>query len=246
MKQPKKSKNIKYLFGVEITKPFSKEMYSHNDKIAEKMKANILHAWTQMIKRCIQDDEYFMDREWNEDEIKSPKSKGGYGFPELVGLQKGVCYSGYGGGYSIQDVCDEFESELDTMANWQLHEQYSYMCFESLVPRTRQGMVGFGWEKMNYWTDDEISNRNDFKLERIKNIGGDDLSWSTQTDINGDTIEVPYIKAFSKSDAESKALALRCNNVDAVIDYYESDDGDEYPGGPPIILKFWSVKILNY
>ena len=33
-------KNMKY--GIEITKPWSKEMYDHNDKVAELMKAEIL------------------------------------------------------------------------------------------------------------------------------------------------------------------------------------------------------------
>ena len=36
------------------------------------------------------------------------------------------------------------------MANWQLHEEYSYLCFEDLVPRTRFMMVGFGWSKHDY------------------------------------------------------------------------------------------------
>ena len=35
-----KVKEIKY--GIEITKPWSKEMYDHNDKVAELMKAEIL------------------------------------------------------------------------------------------------------------------------------------------------------------------------------------------------------------
>ena len=102
-------KNMKY--GIEITKPFSKEMYNHNDMVAEEMKANLLHHWNQIIKRMEDDDKWTLDREWDEDEIKAPKSKGGYGFPELVKLQRGVCYSGFGSGYTIQDVQDEFINE---------------------------------------------------------------------------------------------------------------------------------------
>jgi hypothetical protein len=148
MRKAKKSPKIRY--GIEITKPHSKEMYDHNDIVAKEMKANILHQWNQIIKKMLLDDRYLMDRDWDENEIKSPKSEGGYGFPELVELQKGVCWSGYGSGYTFQDVCDEFESELDTMANWQLHENYSYMSFESLVPRTSFMMVGHGWCKHDY------------------------------------------------------------------------------------------------
>ena len=147
---PRSKKPNKTQYGIEITKPFSKEMYDHNNMVAEEMKANLLHHWNQIIKRMEDHDKWVLDREWDEDEIKSPKSKGGYGFPELVKLQRGVCYSGYGGGYTIQDVSDEFKNELDTMQNWQLHENYSYLSFEGLVPRTSFMMVGFGWCKHDY------------------------------------------------------------------------------------------------
>jgi hypothetical protein len=149
----RKKKEPTFRYGIEITKPFSKEMYDHNDMVAKEMRANVLHAWNQIIKRMLQDDRFLMDREWNEDEIKSPKSKGGYGFPELVKLQRGICYSGYGSGYTFQDVCDEFEKELDMMANWQLHEEYSYLSFERLVRRTKKMMIGFEWSKHDYGTD---------------------------------------------------------------------------------------------
>ena len=146
----KAKKSPKFQYGIEITKPFSKEMYNHNDMVAEEMKANLLHHWNQIIKRMEDDDKWTLDREWDEDEIKAPKSKGGYGFPELVKLQRGICYSGYGGGYTIQDVCDEFKNELDTMQNWQLHENYSYLSFEGIVRRTKHMMIGFDWCKHDY------------------------------------------------------------------------------------------------
>ena len=147
---PRSKKPNKTQYGIEITKPFSKEMYDHNNMVAEEMKANLLHHWNQIIKRMEDDDKWTLDREWDEDEIKAPKSKGGYGFPELVKLQRGVCYSGYGGGYTIQDVCDEFKNELDTMQNWQLHENYSYLSFEGIVRRTKHMMIGFDWCKHDY------------------------------------------------------------------------------------------------
>ena len=33
-----------YMYGIEITKPHSKEMYAHNDKVAEQMKAELIKA----------------------------------------------------------------------------------------------------------------------------------------------------------------------------------------------------------
>ena len=135
----KKKPEIKY--GIEITKPHSKDMYDHNDMVAKEMKSNIMKAWKALLdKQILNDEESLMECCW---ECISEDSK-------LVKLQKGICYSGYGSGYTVQDVNDEFIKELDTIANWQLHEEYAYLCFEALVPRTRFMMVGFGWSKHDY------------------------------------------------------------------------------------------------
>ena len=74
--------------------------------------------------------------------------------PELIKLQRAVCYSGFGGGYTVQDVCNEFSRELGDMQNWQLHQEYSYLSFEGLVRRTKYMMVGFDWEKHDYSLQD--------------------------------------------------------------------------------------------
>ena len=107
----RKKKEPTFAYGIEITKPFSKEMYDHNDMVAKEMKSNIMK------------------------------------------LQRGVCYSGYGSGYTLGDVNDEFKNELDMMQNWQLHEEYSYGCFERLLPRTKYMMIGFDWCKHDYGTE---------------------------------------------------------------------------------------------
>ena len=142
MSKAKKSPEIKY--GIEITKPFSREMYDHNDKVASEMKANLMHHWNLLVDRLLKNSDYYsLDTEWNERLINDD-------CPELVKLQRGVCYSGYGEGYTIQDVCDEFKSEVDSMQNWQLHEEYSYLSFEGVVRRTKHMMIGFNWEKHDY------------------------------------------------------------------------------------------------
>jgi hypothetical protein len=116
-------------------------MYDHNDMVAKEMKANLFHAFNLLINQFFQDD--ISDLAWDEDELKQE-------CPELVKLQRGVCYSGYGDGYTVQDVFDEFQRELDMMQNWQLHENYSYLSFEGIVRRTGFMMVGFEWSKHDY------------------------------------------------------------------------------------------------
>ena len=145
----RKKKEPTFAYGIEITKPFSKEMYDHNDMVAKEMRTNIFTKWNLLIDKCIEEDKFFMDRDWDEDEIKDT-SKNGYNCPELVKLQRGVCYSGYGEGYTIQDVCDEFKSEVDSMQNWQLHDEYSYLSSTGVVRRTKYMMVGFKWDKHDY------------------------------------------------------------------------------------------------
>ena len=125
----KKKNEIKY--GIEITKPHSKDMYSHNDMVAKEMKFNIRDAWANEVIKFNATDEW--------------PTEG-----KIVDIQKGVCAVGYEEGYTIEEVQKDFLQELDNMANWQLHEEYSYMCFKEMVPRTSFMMLGFEWEKCEY------------------------------------------------------------------------------------------------
>ena len=131
---PKLKKSPIFKYGIEITKPFSKAMYAHNDSVATEMKSNIIKAWEVEVNK------FNMDDEW----------PAGSKIDNIIDIQSNVCAVGYGDGYTIKEVNEDFLQELDTMANWQLHENYSYMCFKGLVPRTTLMMVGFEWEKMNY------------------------------------------------------------------------------------------------
>ncbi len=130
----RKKKEPTFAYGIEITKPFSKEMYDHNDMVAKEMKKNILNQWEALTYRIDK------DLDWESIEEDS----------NIVKLQKGVCYSGYGSGYTFGDVDKEFRNELDMMQNWQLHEEYSYLSFKRLLPRTKYMMIGFDWCKHDY------------------------------------------------------------------------------------------------
>jgi hypothetical protein len=56
MSKSKKSPKVQY--GIEITKPWSKEMYDHNDIVSEEMKKNIIKKWDTIVKRLS------MDQDW--------------------------------------------------------------------------------------------------------------------------------------------------------------------------------------
>ena len=144
MSKAKKSPKVQY--GIEITKPWSKEMYDHNDIVSEEMKSNIMKAWKEEIDKLGHEDisdEIAMERDWDEDDLKVSN-------PKLVKLQRGICYSGYGSGYTISNVDKEFRDEVENMPNYQLHESYSYLAFEGMLPRTSFMLIGFEWEKFDY------------------------------------------------------------------------------------------------
>ena len=143
MRKAKKSPKVQY--GIEITKPWSKEMYDHNDIVSEEMKKNILDAWKKELSNITGgvNNVNIESEDWDEDMLN-------HHAPKLVKLQRGICYSGYGSGFTIQDVNDEFERELENMPNYQLHESYSYLAFEKMLPRTSFMLIGFEWEKFDY------------------------------------------------------------------------------------------------
>ena len=135
----KTKKTPKIQYGIEITKPHSKEMYAHNDAIALEMKRNILSEIHLAYSQAMGDI----------------AANGGSDAGEKR-LRKIVeCIAGYhyGEGYELDDIKDQGINSLADMENWSLHEEYSYLCFDSIVPRTSKMMIGFDWEKHDYCFD---------------------------------------------------------------------------------------------
>jgi len=85
-------------YGIEITKPWSKEMYDHNDKVADLMKAEILLS----IKNNKNDFDKLND---------------------LISLCGGIKF---GDGYEIEELYDECLKELENVQNYWLNEEWDY------------------------------------------------------------------------------------------------------------------------
>ena len=219
---PKLKKSPIFKYGIEITKPFSKAMYAHNDGVANEMRANIIEKWEKLISKLSP-----KNMEWSEMSLYSK---------DIAKLQEGICSTGFGDGYTLEMVDKEFRNELETMANWQLHENYSYLCFEGLVERTTLMMVGFDWEKCDYSKTDNIW--------KIKEIAQGRLRWSSCSDEDGNHWKEPYIKCDSEGHGNTFVRRLFAEGIQAVVDLYEDEDGDD-DYGRTIIRKIWSVKIKN-
>ena len=220
---PKLKKSPIFKYGIEITKPFSKAMYAHNDGVANQMRANIIEKWEKLIEEL---GAINMETPWN------LIAK----YTDLVKLQQGICSTGFGDGYTLEMVDKEFRNELETMANWQLHENYSYLCFEGLVERTTLMMVGFDWEKCDYSKTDNIW--------KIKEIAQGRLRWSSCSDEDGNHWKEPYIKCDSEGHGNTFVRRLFAEGIQSVVDLYEDEDGDD-DYGRTIIRKIWSVRIKN-
>jgi len=98
---------------------------------------NIIKKWDKLIKDM---GDINMETPWNAFQEYTDISK----------LQRGIMYSGYGDGYTLGDVDKEFRSEVEDMPNFQLHESYSYLAFEKMLPRTTFMLVGYEWQKFDY------------------------------------------------------------------------------------------------
>jgi hypothetical protein len=122
----KKAKKIQY--GIEITKPWSKEMYNHNDAVAQVVYEMVLNMWEAAINEFQEDmgEEFMTDVDWSE----APD--------ELKAIQKAVTCYGFGSGYDVAKVSSIVEQELEDAPLYRLNE-----IAEELKLDLKVGFVGF-------------------------------------------------------------------------------------------------------
>lgn len=111
----KKKNSVKY--GIEITKPWSKEMYDHNDKVSEIVKQNIERALFEIFK--------------DEDEKLLRK------------ISKHICAHGFGDGYSFNDIYNATMDDLDRAENYWLNDIYDDMISDGFVPKLDEFFIGY-------------------------------------------------------------------------------------------------------
>ena len=132
------AKAKKVEFGIEITKPWSKEMYAHNDEVQEVVIGIITKMWRDEMATLrteweseMEDEEFdytpdFEEAEWShfDDGI-------------LSDIQSAV--TGYGfSNYSVVDVEEQVLNELETAPYFRLNEMV-----EELDLKLEKGFVGF-------------------------------------------------------------------------------------------------------
>ena len=125
-------KEARVEFGITITKPWSKEMYAHNEEVAEIVKETVHQMWVDALKEAIED---YRD----EDELGNLYSEMDWGqaSDEMWRIQKAITYHSYCN-QSIEEVADEVEETLENMPLYQLKE-----LVEELEIKLDKGFVGF-------------------------------------------------------------------------------------------------------
>ena len=130
----KKAAKVEY--GIQITKPWSREMYDHNDEVAEVVKAKVHTLWATAFNECElsqeTDEDDFYEAEFLEMDWENTASE------EMVRIQKAVTCYGFGFGYSIGQVAETVEDEIEEAAYFRLKE-----IAEELDIVLEKGFVGF-------------------------------------------------------------------------------------------------------
>ena len=113
-------KEKKVVYGIEITKPWSSEMYAHNEQVADQVKELVSDMWRAALSQLeesldTEDEEGYeiamLDLDWNVS-FTDP----------LLEIQRAVTVYSFGIGYSIAMVAERVEQELENAPLYRLKE----------------------------------------------------------------------------------------------------------------------------
>jgi hypothetical protein len=107
-------KEKKVVYGIEITKPWSSEMYAHNEEVAEVVREEVLAMWNASLKGDAHaygvDLESFEEFDWDQ---ASGATRN---------IQTAITCYGFGFGYTIGRVAARVEQELENAPLYRLNQ----------------------------------------------------------------------------------------------------------------------------
>ena len=124
----KKAKKVE--FGITITKPWSKEMYAHNELVADVVRLEVKALLDAEVNNFLADFDLADDAlalAWEDDAT-----------PELKNIQKAITCYGFGVGYAVERVLDIVEQELEDAPLYRLND-----IADELGLELEKGFVGF-------------------------------------------------------------------------------------------------------
>jgi hypothetical protein len=120
---PRAKKEPTYEYGIEITKPWSKEMYDHNNKVLEIAKQNIQAA---------------LDKAYAENEPTAIIDKS----DTMHIIAKYVCYYSWAD-HENQEIYEDATKELNSTSYHYMHDFYQDFVDDGYVAPLEQGFVGY-------------------------------------------------------------------------------------------------------
>jgi len=122
-------KEKKVVYGIEIVKPWSSEMYDHNEQVAEVVREKVLGMWNEAMAE-FQDqyaESFMSDIEWHANTYES-----------LRKIQTAVTCYGFGYGYDVARVEEIVLQELEDAPFYRLVD-----IVDDLDIELEKGFVGF-------------------------------------------------------------------------------------------------------
>ena len=123
----KKEKKVE--FGITITKPWSKEMYAHNELVADVVRNEVEARWIAALM------EFQKEFDGNDEMLECEFTNAS---DELKRIQKAITCYGFGFGYDVSQVAERVMQELDDAALYRLKD-----IAEELGLHLEKGFVGF-------------------------------------------------------------------------------------------------------
>jgi hypothetical protein len=117
-------------FGITITKPWSAEMYNHNELVADVVRLEVKALLDAEVNNFLADFDLADDAlalAWEDDAT-----------PELKNIQTAITCYGFGMGYAVERVLDKVEQELEDAPLYRLKD-----IAEELGLHLEKGFVGF-------------------------------------------------------------------------------------------------------
>jgi len=123
------TKAKKVEFGITITKPWSKEMYAHNDLVADIVRNEVEARWIAALMEF--QKEFDDNDEMLECEFTNASD-------ELKRIQKAITCYGFGFGYDVSQVAERVMQELEDAPLYRLND-----IADELGLELEKGFVGF-------------------------------------------------------------------------------------------------------
>jgi hypothetical protein len=113
-------KKVKEINGIAIVRPWSTEMYDHNDKLADQVRAIVTKMWEDAYAES--QEEFEADLEEDQVGLEFGDHDWFNANETMVELSKAVTVTGYGSGFNVYDVEKDFERDLESAAYYRLKE----------------------------------------------------------------------------------------------------------------------------